>query len=208
MSIYDINGNKLFDSIDTIKSSILSRFRDSAFLEQLISESGGVMQGACTDGEYIYYVYYTTNVIKKYNIKTGEVTSKSYTSGLYGHANDITYNPNTNRIYLTVMDDGAHIAVIDPTTLEQIEQFVLYGEGGEVQPCHGIAYDRINNRYIVANATTIPGTYGQRYSMFDSSFNYIKTIETPSPETYTIQGIETDGYFIYRALWDDDNDTN
>ena len=201
MALYDISGNLLNDSS-------LFMLRDSAYLNQLLSETGGVMQGACTDGEYIYYVYYSTNTIKKYNIKTGEVTSNTYTSGLYGHANDMTYNPNTNRIYLTVMDDGGHIAVINPSTLEQVEQFVLYGEGGAVQPCHGIAYDRIHNRYVVANATTTEGTYGQRYSVFDGTFNYVKTIVMPNPETYTIQGIETDGFFIYRALWDDDNDTN
>lgn len=201
MAIYDINGNSLVDLNGPV-------FRESAYLHRLLSETGGVMQGACTDGEYIYYVYYNTNIIKKFNISTGEVTSKTYTSGLYGHANDMTYNPNTGRIYLTVMDNGAHIAVIDPSTLEQIEQFVLYGEGGTVQPCHGIAYDRIHDRYVVANATTITGTYGQRYTVYDSSFHYVDTIVMPSPETYTIQGIETDGTFIYRALWDENNGTN
>lgn len=201
MALYDISGNLLNDTS-------LFMLRDSAYLNQLLSESGGTMQGACTDGEYIYYVYYNTNIIKKYNIKTGEVTSASYTSGLYGHANDMTYNPNTGRIYLTVMDSEAHIAVINPSTLEQIEQFVLYGENGAVQPCHGIAYDRIHDRYVVANATTITGTYGQRYTLYDSSFHYVRTIVMPAPETWTIQGIETDGFYIYRALWDDTNDTN
>lgn len=208
MPIYDINGNKLFDSSDSIKASLSNSLRTEAYLKQLLSESSGTMQGGCTDGAYIYYVYYNTNVLKKYNLATGEVTSHSYSSGLYGHANDMTYNPNTNRIYITVMDDGAHIAVVNPSTLEQESTVVIHGEGGIVQPNHGIAYDRIHNRYIIANATTITGTYGQRYTLVDSNFNYIKTIVMPQPETHTIQGIETDGYLIYRALWDNTNNTN
>lgn len=204
MAIYDIHGNTI--STDAVFPDLL---RYDAFLHQLLAESGsGTMQGACTDGEYIYYLYYTSNTIKKYNISTGEVTSVYYASGLYGHGNDMTYNPNTDRIYITVMDDAAHIAVVNPSTLEQVEQFVLYGEGGAVQPCHGIAYDRINNRYVVANATTISGTYGQRYSLYDSSFNFVRTIVMPAPESWTIQGIETDGVYIYRALRDSTNNTN
>lgn len=206
MYIYDYIGNKTDVGV---ASSISFMLRDNAYLFQLLAEtSGGGMQGACTDGEYIYYVYYSSNIIKKYNIKTGDVTSVSYSSGLYGHANDMTYNPKTDRIYLTVMDDAAHIAVINPSTLEQVEQFVLYDGDGSPQPCHGIAYDRVHDLYIVANATTIEGTYGQRYTVYDNGFNYVKTIIMPNPETYTIQGIETDGYLIYRALWDSDNDIN
>ena len=208
MIIYDIDGNAVFDTQNSGKEALSANLRSTAYMKQLLSESGGTMQGACTDGTFIYYVYYSTNILKKYNIETGEVISKSYTSGLYGHANDMTYNPNTGKIYITVMDDAAHIAIVDPSTLEQVEQFVLYGEGGTAQPTDGIAYDRVNDRYVFANATTITGTYGQRYTVTDSNFNYVKTVVTPQPETHTIQGIETDGYFIYRALWDDGNNTN
>lgn len=212
MAIYDINGNELLGNDTTIinnsvKAAIASNLRDEAYLKQLLSESGGSMQGSCTDGLYIYYIYHNTNILKKYNLATGEVTSHSYESGLYGHANDMTYNPNTDRIYITVMDDNATIAVVNPSTLEQESTFTLYGEGGALQPSHGIAYDRINNRYVFAGASTT-GIYGRQYTVTDANFNFVKKIMTPQSETYTIQGIETDGYLIYRALWDKTGNTN
>lgn len=205
MAVYDISGNVIANTGSggsSIPDVVKTELRRNAWLHLIASDtSAGTVQGACTDGTYIYYVSTGTNKIKKYNLATGELTEVSYTSGLYGHANDLTYNPNTNRIYLTVMDDGAHIAIINPSTLAQESSFVLYGEGGVPIPNHGIAYDRLNNRYIVANATVIEGTYGQRYSLFDANFNFVRTIVMPQPETYTIQGIETDGVCIYRALW-------
>ena len=209
MGVYDINGNKLVDNTAIITNSLASFMREEAYLSNLLTESGGgSLQGACTDGKYIYYVYNNNGLIKRYEISTGDVFSKSYTSGLYGHANDMTYNPNTNKLYICTMNDDGSVAIVNPSTLEKESSVVLYGEGGIVQPNHGIAYDRIHNRYVTANATTITGTYGQRYSLYDSSFNFIKTIVMPEPETYTIQGIETDGYLIYRALWDSSGHIN
>lgn len=83
MIIYDIDGNAVFDTQNSGKEALSANLRSTAYLKQLLSESDGTMQGACTDGTFIYYVYYSTNTLKKYNIETGEVISKSYTSGLY-----------------------------------------------------------------------------------------------------------------------------
>jgi len=209
MGVYNIDGDNLFDATKTMERVISNNLRDKAYMHQLLSESGGTMQGACTDGEFIYYIYYNRNTIKKYDIKTGTVTSKTYTDGLYGHANDMTYNPNTNKLYIATMNDYGHICSVNPSTLEYENTFILKWGNGDIAVCHGIAYDRIHNRYIL---TVVPPdgitAYGQYYMITDSNFNYIKTMVTPQPEIYTIQGCETDGYLIYRTLWDNTNNTN
>ena len=201
MAVYDISGNVISDASGSVIDIFKSELRDTAWLHQIASDSDGVCQGACTDGTYIYYASINANKLKKYNLQTGEITAVSYTSGLYDHANDMTYNPNTGKIYIATMDNDAHIAIVNPSTLEEESRFSLLGADGNPLPNHGIAYDRINNRYVVANATIIEGTYGQRYTVYDDNFNYVKTIVMPAPETHTIQGIETDGVRIYRALW-------
>ena len=201
MSVYDINGN-IVANLQTNDS--LSDFKDIAYLKRLYLQSTGTVQGACTDGTYIYYGFSNLNSIIKYNILTKEVTTQSYDSGLLGHANDMTYNPNEKKIYVTVMDSAGTILAINADDLSDYSTFALTDSSGNVIKTYGIAYDRENNQYITADS----GTDGKNYSFFDSSFNYVKTVTITRNESMTIQGIETDGEYLYRSLWDDTNNRN
>lgn len=201
MSVYDMSGKVIAD-LGGITD--ISNFRNIAYLKLLYTQANGTVQGACTDGTYIYYTFSSSSTVIKYNILTKEVTSKSYASGLLGHANDMTYNPNTGHIYVTVMDDAGTIVEIDAETLEYVESHILTDGDGNVIETHGIAYDRSNNRFITADVNS----KGKNYSIFTSDFVYVKTIITTRTESYTLQGIETDGEYIYRMLWDNTNARN
>ena len=77
-------------------------------------------QGGCFTGEYYYQVYITKNeelaVIAKKNVKTGELTYSE--PRLMDHANDATYDPYTNRLFV---GSGKTVWIYDADTLEFIE---------------------------------------------------------------------------------------
>jgi len=200
MAVYDINGNIV--ATDYV-SDETKQFKDIASLIQLYSQGSGTVQGVCTDGENLYFGYSSKSSITKYNILTKEATTKDYTSGLMDHMNDLTYNPKTGKIYVVVMAEGK-INVVNAETLEYEETIITKDSNNNVILTYGLAYDRKNNRYITADS----GTKGKNYSFFDANFTYIKTLTITRTESYTIQGIETDGEYIYHALWDDANNLN
>lgn len=185
MAIYNVNG----DIVNA--NSIVSDLRDKAYTV-LISQVQGT-QGSCTDGVYLYSAN-TSSGIYKFNIIERDTSSETV-SVVLDHANDMTYNPLTGKLYVCTMDANAHIAIVDPITFES-EMFELKNPDESVHLCYGIAYDRKNNQYIIADG----GTSGTGYSFYDSEFNFVKTITITRNEAYTIQGIETDGEHIYRAL--------
>lgn len=187
--IYDVYGN-------IVSNSILDSFRDSAYVKLLRTEQYGTMQGGCTDGTYIYYIMYNLNKICKYHILSQTIETRTYSSGLYGHANSLTYNPNTNKIYVTVMDEAGHIGVIDPNTLADVDMFVLEDSQGAAVQSSGIAYDRKNNCYLI--------TKGASGYFFNSNFEFISAFTFPAT-SLTYQGVECDGQHIYRPLWDSSN---
>lgn len=190
MAIYNINGVNL-DEIGA------NAFRDNAEMETLFWQRAFGIQGGCTDGENIYYCNNQDYILRKYNIATGVVdASSAFSEAQVGHANDMTYNPNTGKLYLTVMDDGGHVAIFDPGTLALDSTIALTDGNGNVIPQHGIAYDRKNDRYVVS----VSGTQGKQFALFNGSFVYQRTLTVERPESYTLQGIETDGKYIYRSL--------
>lgn len=209
MAVYNLNGELIGDVVDADAElqALKLNLRDTASLIQLMNETGtsATMQGGCTDGEYIYYIYYNINTFKKYNILTKESTSVTYESGLYGHANDMTYNPNTGKIYVTYMDDPGKIFVVNPSDLSNESSFNLTDSNGNIIRAYGLAYDRKNNWYITADS----GTNGLNFSFFNgNNFSFIKTVTITRSESYTLQGIEVDGTYIYKTLWDSTNHRN
>ena len=186
MSIYDIYGNVIYqaDSVDNLYTDNPSFYR--------FSTDSGTMQGGCTDGTYIYYIVTSSNKLVKLNIATGEKTTLTYTSGLYGHGNDMAYNPITNKIYIVTMESGA-IRIVNPSTLEDEGYITPLDGNGNTVYSSGLAYDRKNNRYIVTN--------NKYYYIFDASWNYIKSFEYELEPRWTYQGVETDGVYVFRPVW-------
>lgn len=186
MAIYDVYGNvvQAADSVKDLYSENPSFYRFATF--------SGTQQGGCTDGEYIYYIIISTNTLGKLNIATGEKTTITYDSGLYGHGNDMAYNPVTGKVYIVTMTDGV-IRQINPSTLADEGQIIPVDGSGNVIPSSGLAYDRKNNRYIISNS--------HNYTILDSSWNFIKTFSYNPGSKWTYQGLETDGTYIFRPLF-------
>lgn len=160
-------------------------------------------QGACSDGTYIWSGSDTPHSIRRLHILTGETFSRNFSTDewLCGHINDMTYNPYTNKIYVSAFDPddystSGNIVVINPDTLLQEEVIHLQRENGKMCPVHGIAYDRLNRCYY----TPTRDSRGCGYAVFNDDFQYIRTIMTTRYENFVLQGIETDGKYIYRSL--------
>ncbi len=161
-------------------------------------------QGACTDGDHIWAGWSNPLELLLVSPLSVETTSRSFSDSDWalGHANDFTYNPETNRLYVSSYhsDDYSYsgdIAVVNPETL-LVESIVKLQRDNKMCPVHGIAYDRVHRQYITA--TRDSGGCG--YAVFNENFEYLYTIMTERQENHVLQGIETDGTYIYRALCD------
>lgn len=192
MSIYNVNGEKL--------SVSENKYLDTAVVYQMYADetSTGDMQGGCADGQFIYYAVISSKKIYKYEILTGTLTSSSAISVL-DHANSMTYNPDTGKLYVCTMDDAGSIVVVDADTLAY-ESTIVLTDGTNPVLTSGIAYDRTNHRYVCS--------YGANYYLFDANFGYLSTFAPERPSGYTFQGLETDGNVIFRPMWMRSNNTN
>lgn len=103
------------------------------------------------------------------------VTRKTFGDHILGHANDITYNPNTNMYYVCTLAEGNvnnEAVAIDADTLDIVETIQLYPNTtvqAEGSMC--IAYDEENDRYFSMSQYAI--------YVYNKDFNMIKTIEYP-----------------------------
>ncbi len=159
-------------------------------------------QGACTDGDHIWAGWSSPLELLLVKPLSLEASSRSYSDSdwLLGHANDFTYNPDTNRLYICSYHEDDYrysgdIAVVNPETL-LVESIIKLQRDNKMCPVHGIAYDRIHRQYITATRDSS----GCDYAVFNEHFEYLHTIMTERQESYVLQGIETDGNFIYRSL--------
>ena len=81
-----------------------------------------------------------------------------------GHVNDLTYNPNTDKIYVAPMDTGTNnnkIIEINPSTLAISRVFSID------KTVYQISYDRKNNVYYVGSTNI---------EIYDENFNLMKSI--------------------------------
>lgn len=100
-----------------------------------------------------------------------------------GHANDLTFNPKTNKIYVATGNTGVYagkIVEIDATTLTFSSAITL----DSVPVVWQISYDELNDRYFVDGSSSL--------CIYDSSFNLIKMI----PHVYDFIGT---GEMVYQS---------
>lgn len=167
-------------------------------------ESNKDVQGGCSDGGKYYYQVFMRREdvfdqehnevrIAKIDMESGEVVKLSRNLWLH-HANDMTYNPKTNK--LIVCNNKPHrnwLTVLDPETLEVERTVELSVE------IFGITYNEKRNIYAAGIS------FGKSFCLLDEHFRVIDgRIYEPSPLTdhYTNQGIGSDDDFIYFAFWD------
>lgn len=204
MIVYDVEGNALSTAYD-IRGNALSAaydregtlldevdFADETIITDIFTSSITQQpQGGCIDDDGNVYVCFFSNAGKllKHNINTGVELQVSFTGGTYGHANGMTYNPNTGYLYLASMNNTGEVYVFD-TSLNLVNTLYARDSRGAVFNCWNIAYDRIGNRFVTMSNGTI--------YFFDDSFKLISTgAYTTNDWPNTRQDIETDGAYIY-----------
>ena len=197
-------------AVPAARAASVRSYPETAFVYPVYSvrtEVNGVrhqMQGACTDGRYIWGGWNNRRIITRLDITTMELQTREFTEEEWvcGHINDMAYNPNTNLLYVVGYDTNdfstrGNIAMFDPITLEY-RGMIRLRHDGEMIPINALTYDRINDRYIVSR----PGEAGNNYVFLDADFRYVGELLLERDEVFTIQGIETDGKYLYRSLWD------
>lgn len=124
------------------------------------------LQGACTDGKYIYQAFShqvnsekTGNYIFKISAKTFRVVDRVPLTA--GHMNDMTYNPRTKRI-VSANSGGTGskaymVTLIDPETLAVVD---TKNVGRNI---YSIEYDPANDIYYA-------GCYDSEVLVLDSDF--------------------------------------
>lgn len=193
--IYDIEGNRLgFDEGGGIT------WLDTAVITALTSISqSGTKQGGCTDGTYIYQCIgdsanHTYMKVIKYKISDGTYTVVKYDgTPNFGHANDMTYNPNTGYLYVCTMLSDGSVIVLDADDLSYVDTVYATGSTGNPYALWQICYDRDANVFYSGN--------GEITLVYDSNWDYVRSISTPAHPNATGQGCETDGEYFYRITY-------
>lgn len=213
-SVFDVNGtglNSAYNHVGTALSDVFDvsgtrigfdnrQWLDTAVINVLPSISvTGVKQGGCTDGTYIYQCSgdssnYTYMKVIKYKISDGTYTVVQYNgTPNFGHANDMTYNPNTGYLYVCTMLSDGSIIVLDADDLSYVDTIYLTGQNATAVTVWQFCYDRIANKYY--------STSQGNMLVYDSNWNYESTVILPTMPSGTQQGCETDGEYYYRVLY-------
>lgn len=144
-------------------------------------------QGAATDGKYAYVVMKKkedgteTDRIVKIDMATWDIVAESDELPL-DHGNDMTYDPNKNRLVVTNMLNNI-ISVIDPETLTIVERAVPnYGSWG-------IGYIDGSSEYAFLASGGLTVT--------DKDFNVLRTSPFEPADGYTGQGMDADSQYAY-----------
>lgn len=107
-----------------------------------------------------------------------------YSNGELGHANDITYNPRTNKYYVITTVDNAEtcaLAVVNPETLNIENNITLDLGDGYDDINWTIAYDDVNNVYYSTSHSNI--------RCYDNNFTLTKVM--PFDDQNGVEGFTT-----------------
>lgn len=204
MRVYDVNGNPLSSAYDVeghalsavydVEGNLLDGvvFADETTITDIYTSTRTQQpQGGCIDDNgNVYTCFYKAGFMLKHNLTTGAETQNAFTSEAYGHANGMTYNPNTGYLYLASMNDTGEVFVFDTADLSLVDTLYARDGGGTVFNCWNIAYDRTGGRFVVMSGGTI--------YFFDDDFVLISTgTYDVNDWAQTRQDIETDGTYIY-----------
>ena len=204
MSVYDINGNAL-DSVYSVSEDALDQcfdidgnvvfesgpgfFDATVVTNKYTSSITSQPQGGCIDDDGNTYVCLYKSGFFRYNLVTGDTFQTSFSGEVYGHANGMTYNPNTEKLYLASMNSTGEVYVFDKS-FNLVDTLYARNGNGDVFTCWNIAYDRNTHRFISLGSGVI--------YYFDDNFDLVDT-GTYSVDDWpnTRQDIETDGTYIY-----------
>lgn len=160
-------------------------------------------QGGCRVGNYHYQCIIKTDAesnqlnnityVCKYDLTTGEVVKYSELLDL-NHANDITYNQNTNELVIVHnAPRGKTLTCLDPDSLTMTRRVQLETSA------YAITYSAARDQYMIG----VSG--GQKLRPVSADFKNLTIYPYNATETSkqcTTQGIGSDETFIYCALYD------
>lgn len=148
------------------------------------------LQGGCTDGKYAYIALINsssepnTGMIFKYDLETLELVKESGVLPT-GHSNDITYDSKNHRLIVaTLLDGWTQLAVINPDTLEFVENIKASTR------IRGFEYLPEIDGYAVAQP-------GPNVAITDANFNVISESIPFEDKLGTTQGFYSDGTYTY-----------
>ena len=151
-----------------------------------------VRQGGFFTGEVFYQAFVNGDdnmgVIQKKNMKTGETLYSAPRD--IGHANDMAYDPETNRI---MVGDSKDILFFDADTLEYIETKTVEHSAVRLSYYPERSKYVIHFFYIYNEKFEYTGQYfGRQLSQVNSAVE--------NPDSFTGQGTDCDDTFIYWLL--------
>lgn len=166
-----------------------------------VADNHKVMQGACTDGTYAYYIMNNqdagegaedqwTSYIYKVNLSTKAVTKVSAALPL-GHANSMTYNSATKKLVVVIYEpDPYGVQIVDASTLA-MEDVVDLGRN-----LINIAYNPSTGTYAVGRRAA---DYLRYYEYLDDLSDYDGTYTASS--SITMQAKQELEYYDNRLFW-------
>lgn len=157
------------------------------------------MQGGCAIGEYGYYALINTvdfpesaveGIIVKYDLATGKEVGRSK-SIVMDHANDITYVPETNELYVvSCYVDSRRINILDADTLEFKGRKSLTGGS---DGCYALEYNPLRQQFV-------SGCGRVNMNIYDKNLEHVRFVPGKST-TLVTQGICADDKYIYHVLY-------
>lgn len=203
-AIYDGDGVRLISAYDAngtlIYTDEIRNWLSTAIISELPNINvRGIKQGGCTDGTYIYQcsgdsTNHTYMDIIKYRISDGTFETVTF-NGVpdFGHANDMTYNPNNGYLYICTMLSDGSVIVLDSTDLSYVDTIYVNNDSGSPFALWQICYDRMADKFYT--------TYSNKILKYDSQWNYINSVPLAETPEATQQGCETDGLYYYRITY-------
>jgi hypothetical protein len=154
------------------------------------------VQGMCITDKYV--VVAVTNskddtdktwlyVFNKDSLTLATLPSNPIIDRSFGHCNGMTYNPDTNCIYIT--PGATYVTVLDATTFNTV---------GTVQlsfRCVGIGYNKSTKEYVLDEGN---GFFTMH--VMDANFSQVRTFATEKP-TQTKQDIEVHDGLVYSVYY-------
>lgn len=188
-SVYDVNGNPLTDS----------PFEDNATITTIYTATTTLQpQGGCMDASgNICSCLYMSGKFIKYNLQAGtqSIITPPQASGSqpWGHANGMTYNPNTGYYYVASQNSTGEVYVFD-SSFNLVDTLYAKDANNNVFNCWNICYDRLTRRFIAMSVNVL--------YFFNDSWELVNTGTYIESEWGTTrQDIETDGTYIYCMSW-------
>lgn len=162
-----------------------------------VDENFRILQGGCVYENYGWFAmigadkaqHYplTETYILKFDVNTMEEIARSQILKL-GHANDITYIPETNELWV-VHVTGRQISILDADTLEYKDKKRMTTEA------YGLDYEKKTGRYVIGFSTLGMLMYE------DDALKNASAYSFPIETNLVTQGMCCDEHYIYHVLY-------